>query len=181
MAGRARRSWPTWLLLALCAGCAALTTASAARSVLIVIGVDAVDPALTASARERAASQGATGLIGPLDAGGLRVAEGISLLVSLPAALLCLALLLGVATWRTWALDTVLGVYGITGALLVVFAGAGLVNDAPNAALGLLGGLAALGVAGLAVCPPVRADADRVRIAGEVQERHRLTALRDRS
>ena len=181
MTGRARRSRTTWLLLALCAGSAALTTVSATRSVLVVTGAVAVDPDLVASARDSADGESALGLVGSLDAEGLRVAEGISLLVSLPAALLSLALLLGVATWRSWALDTVLGVYGIVGAVLVIFATAGLAGDAPHAALGLVAGLVAIGMAGLAVCPPVRADADHVRIAAEVRERRRLAALRDRS
>ena len=174
------RSGVTWLLLGLSLAAAGVSMAAAARSLLTVTGVLAVDPALTTSARERAASQGATGLLGPLDADALRIAEGISLLVSLPVAVVSLVLLLGVATWREWALDSVLGVYGIAGVLLVLFSAAGLANDAPNAAAGLLAGLAALAVAALAVCPPVRADADRVRIAGEVRERARLKALRDR-
>ena len=174
-----RRSRATWLLLALVLAGAVLTTAAATRSVLTVTGVLAVDPALTTSARERAASQGATGLLGPLDADALRTAEGISLLVSLPVAVVCLVLVLGLATWRAWALDTVLGVYGLVGALLVLFSAAGLANGAPNAALGVVAGLVALGVAALSVCPPVRADADRVRIAAEVRERQRLKALRD--
>ena len=71
-----------------------------------------------------------------------------------------------------------LGVYGLVGALLVLFSAAGLSNGAPNAAVGLVAGLVAIGVAALAVCPPVRADADRIRIAAEVRERQRLKALR---
>ena len=173
------RSRASWLLLVLVLAGAVLTTIAATRSLLTVSGVLAVDPDLTTSARERAASQGATGLLGPLDSEALRTAEGISLLISLPVAVVCLVLLLGLATWRAWALDSVLGVYGLVGALLVLFSAAGLSNGAPNAAVGLVVGLVALGMAALAVCPPVRADADRIRIAAEVRERQRLKALRE--
>ena len=95
-----RRSRASWLLLTLVLAGAVLTTVAATRSLLTVSGVLAVDPALTTSARERAASQGATGLLGPLDAEALRTAEGISLLISVPVALVCLVLLLGLATWQ---------------------------------------------------------------------------------
>lgn len=61
------------------------------------------------------------GAFGFFDEQGLRVAEGISLLVTLPLALACAVVLTGPAAQREWAREGALGVFGLSGLLLLVF------------------------------------------------------------
>jgi hypothetical protein len=162
---RPARSPATWLLLVLCALATALPALFAASSLLTALGVREVD------AREAALS--GAGLVGVHGAGAVRNAEGLAGVTVGAAALVSLVLLVGVARWKPWAREGTLAVYGLVGAFLCVFAAAGVAGQARNGGLGLLGGLALLLAAGLAVSPPVCEDFDRRRIAAEVRERRR--------
>ena len=108
----------------------------------------------------------------------VRNAELFAALVTIPTAVLAVLLLVGLVTWRVWAREAVLGVFGLSGAVLVLLAGSGMASDAPRAGRGLAGGLLLLAIAGLAVSPRVALDFDRRRIAAEVRERHRRQAER---
>lgn len=171
MPDRPQRSRATWFLLLLAAALTALPMVSVLRSVLVVTGVVELAPGTAARA--------GTGLAGVFDEDALRNAEGIvALLVTGPAAVVGLLVLVGLLTWRSWAREAALGVFGLTGALLCLLSFAGLSEQAPNAPLGLLAGLMLLLAAGLAVSPPVCADFDHKRIADEVRERARRTQER---
>jgi hypothetical protein len=168
---RPQRSGATWSLLLLVAALTALPAVSSVRSALVLTGVLELGPG--AAARSRA------GLAGVYGEQALRNAEGIAaVLVTGPAAVVGLLVLVGLLTWRTWAREAALGVFGLSGALLCVLSFVGLSEQAPNAALGLVAGVLLLVAAGLAVSPPVCADFDRKRIADEVRERARRTQER---
>ncbi len=171
--GNVRRSGATWCLLALTAVLAALPVASAAQSLLRVAGVLDVD-------REAAIRNGlsAVGLFG--DERGLRVAEGFAAGVTVPVSLTALAVLYGLVTWREWAREGALGVFGLVGAGLLVLSLAGATADPPgrNAGWGVLGSLLVLAVAAVAVSPPVRRDWERKQIERQVAERAAATAAR---
>ena len=166
MPDRPRRSPATWSLLLLTAALTALPLVSLLRSTLVLTG--AVDLAPGTAARSRA------GLAGIYGEDALRNAEGVAaLLVTGPATVVGLLVLVGLVTWRGWAREAALGVFGLTGTLLCLLSLVGLSEQAPNAVLGLVGGLLLLVAAGLAVSPPVAGDFDRTRIADEVRERVR--------
>lgn len=168
-----RRSGATWSLLALTAALTALPVASSVQSLLRVQGVLDVD-------REAALRNGlsAVGLYG--DERGLRIAEGWAAAVTIPVALTALAVLYGLATWKEWAREAALGVFGLVGSGLLVLALAGATADPPgrNADWGVLGALLVLAVAALAVAPPVRHDWERKAIERQVAERAAATAAR---
>jgi len=171
--GPVRRSGATWCLLALTAVLTALPVASAVQSLLRVAGVLDVD-------REAAIRNGlsAVGLFG--DERGLRIAEGFAAGVTVPVSLTALAVLYGLVTRREWAREAALGVFGLVGAGLLVLSLAGATADPPgrNAGWGVLGSLLVLGVAALAVSPPVRRDWERKQIERQVAERAAATAAR---
>jgi len=171
--GPVRRSGATWCLLALTAALTALPVASAVQSVLRVVGVLDVD-------REAAIRDGlsAVGLFG--DERGLRVAEGFAAGVTVPVSLTALAVLYGLVTWREWAREAALGVFGLVGAGLLVLSLAGATADPPgrNAGWGVLGSLLVLAAAALAMSPPVRHDWERKAIERQVAERAAATAAR---
>ena len=171
MSDSPRRSTPTWLLLAISAAVAAVTVVSATRSVLTAAGWREVDD-------EELTRAALAGLFGEQQ---VRSAELFVSLVTVPVAVAATLLLLGLLTWRSWAREAVLGVYGLVGALLVVFSAAGLAGEARNAGVGLVVGVLLLAVAALAVSPPVAGDFDRKRIADEVRERKRREQERRRS
>ena len=162
---RPARSPATWLLLLLCTVAAVLPGAFAASSLLTAFGVREVDA--------RAAAQSGAGLVGVHGADAVRNAEGMAGVAVGAVAVVSLVLLLGIARWRTWAREAALAVFGLVGGFLVLFSTAGVASEARNGGLGVIGGLLLLLAAGLAVSPPVCADFDRHRIAGEVRERRR--------
>ena len=162
---RPARSPATRLLLLLAALATALPTVFAVSSLLTALGVREVD------AREAALS--GAGLVGVHGEDAVRNAEGFAGVAVGAVAVVALALLVGLVRWRTWAREATLAVFGLAGALLCLFATAGLAGQARNGGLGLLAGLLLLVTAGLAVSPPVCADFDRSRIAAEVRERRR--------
>ena len=168
-----RRSGATWALLALTAALTALPVASAEQSLLRVTGVLEVD-------REAAIRNGlsAVGLYG--DERGLRIAEGFAAGVTIPVGLTGLAVLYGLATWREWAREAALGVFGLVGAGLLVLSLAGATADPPgrNAWWGVLGSMLVLAVAALAVSPPVRHAWERKAIERQVAARAAATAAR---
>ena len=166
-----RRGPATWWLLVLATLVTALPVASAALSVLRVTGVTSVDVD---------PEEGSYGALGFFDERGLRVAEGISLVATLPVALACLIVLAGLFAWKEWAREGALGVFGLSGLLLVVFSLNGLTQDPPgrHAGWGLLGGLLVLSVAAMALSPGVRRDFERRQIERQVREREALTAAR---
>lgn len=168
---RVRRTPQSWWLLVLAALVTGVLVASAATSALKAAGVLAVDVD---------PQEGSYGAFGFFDERGVRVAEGISLVVTVPAALACVVLLVGLAGRREWAREGALGVFGLSGLLLLVFSLNGLTSDPPgrHAGLGLLASVVVLGVAGLALSPGVRRDVERRTIALQVREREAATAAR---
>lgn len=166
-----RRSPSSWWLLLLASVVTALPVGNAALSALRAAGVleVRVDP-----------EQGSAGAFGFFDEQGLRVAEGLSLLVTLPVAIACLAVLVGLFGQREWAREGALGVFGLSGLLLLVFSVNGLTSEprGEHAGLGLAASLLVLGVAALALSPGVRRDFEQRQIAQQVREREAATAAR---
>ena len=176
--GPVRRSGATWCLLALTAVLTALPVASAVQSLLRVAGVLDVDREAAIRNGLSAVGLSAVGLFG--DERGLRIAEGFAAGVTVPVSLTALAVLYGLVTWREWAREAALGVFGLVGAGLLVLSLAGATADPPgrNTGWGVLGSLLVLGVAALAVSPPVRRDWERKQIERQVAERAAATAAR---
>ena len=168
---RLRRSPATWFLLALAGFLTALPLVSAVTSVLKAAGVLDVD-------REAALRDGLAAVGVFNDERSLRIAEGFAAVVSIPVAITCLIVLLGLLTWREWAREATLGVFGLTGLLLLVFSLNGLSQNGRNAGLGLVVSLLVLGVAALVLSPPVRDDFERRRLQQELRAREALTAAR---
>ena len=170
-ATRLRRSPATWCLLGLAGFLTALPVASAVTSVLKASGYLDVD-------REAALRDGlsAVGLFN--DERSLRIAEGFAAVVSIPVAVTALIVLLGLALWKDWAREAALGVFGLTGLLLLVFSLNGLSQGGRNAGLGTIVSLLVLGVAALVLSPPVRDDFERRRLQKELREREALAAAR---
>ena len=160
---RSARSAATWGLLALLVLATVLPAVSATRSVLTALGV-------RRAGEEELLRAGSFGVHGE-DA--LRNVEGMTALFTGPAAVVGLLLFFGVLTWRTWAREAVLAVLGLVGGLVCLLSLAGVAGGARNGVEGVVAGLVLLGGAALAVSPPVCADFDRHRIAGEVRERRR--------
>ena len=166
MPDRPRRGAATWSLLLLTAALTALPLASVIRSALVATGVRDLAPGTAARSR--------AGLVGIYGEDALRTSEGLAaLLVTGPAAVVGLIVLGGLLTWRGWAREAALGVFGLLGVVVCLFSLTGLAEQGRNAGLGLAGGLLLLLAAGLAVSPPVCADFDARRIAAEVRERRR--------
>jgi hypothetical protein len=163
-----RRSASSWWLLALAALVTALPVGSAVTSTLRVLGVVDVR-------QDRDA-----GTFGFFDEQGLRVAEGISLVLTLPVAVACLSVLAGLALRREWAREGALGVFGLSGLLLLVFSLNGLTQEprGEHADLGLLASLLVLAVAALTLSPGVRRDVEQRAIAQQVREREAAAAAR---
>jgi len=166
-----RRSPASWWLLLLATLVTALPVGNAVLSALRATGVVEVqaDPA-----------EGSAGAFGFFDEQGMRVAEGISLLVTLPLAVACVAVLMGLLAQREWAREGALGVFGLSGLLLLIFSMNGLTSDPPGerAGLGLLASLLVLSVAALALSPGVRRDVEQREIAQQMRERQAATAAR---
>lgn len=168
---RLRRSPATWLLLALATFLTALPVTSAVGSVLKAAGVLDVD--------REAALQDGLAVVGIFnDERSLRIAEGFAAVVSIPVAITCLLVLGGLIAWKEWAREAALGVFGLTGLLLLVFSLNGLSQGARNGGLGLVVSLLVLGVAGLVLTPGVREDFERRRLQRELREREAATAAR---
>ena len=169
---RLRRSPATWWLLVLATVVTAAPVASAVSSVLKAAGVVGVD--------EDAVTDGGLGALGFFDERGVRIAEGLAAVVSIPVALTCLVVLVGLATWREWAREGALGVFGLAGALLMILSLNGLTFDPPprHAGVGVLGSLLVLGVAALVLTPGVRNDFEARRLKKELQAREAATAAR---
>ena len=166
-----RRSPSSWWLLVLATLVTALPVGNAVLSALRAAGVVEVevDP-----------DEGSAGAFGFFDEQGLRVAEGLSLLVTLPIAIACLVVLAGLFAQREWAREGALGVFGLSGLLLLVFSLNGLTSEprGENADLGLAASLLVLTVAVLAVSPGVRRDFEQRQIAQQVREREAAAAAR---
>lgn len=169
---RLGRSAATWSLLALATLVTGLPVVSAVSSALKAAGVLAVD--------RSASTQDGAGTLGFFDERSLRVAEGFAAVVSIPVALTCLVVLAGLLTWRDWAREATLGVFGLTGALLLIFSLNGLTFDPPprHAGIGVLGSLLVLGVAALALTPGVRKDFEARRLQTELRAREAAAAAR---
>ena len=169
---RLRRSPASWCLLALATAVTAMPVTSATLSVLRAAGVIGVDRAVV--------TEEGFGSLGFFDERGLRVAEGMAAVISVPVAITCLLVLLGILTWREWAREAALGVFGLSGALLLIFSLNGLTFDPPprHAGLGVLASLLVLGVAALVLSPGVRKDFEARRLQKELREREAATAAR---
>ena len=169
---RLGRSGASWALLAVATVVTAIPVVSAVLSVLKAAGIVAVD--------DDAVTSGGVGSLGFFDERGLRVAEGLAAVVSVPVAISCLLVLIGLARWREWAREAALGVFGLTGALLLVFSLNGLTFDPPAryAGVGVVASLLVLSVAALVLAPGVRHDFDARRLQKELREREAATAAR---
>lgn len=169
---RLRRSPTTWSLLGLAALVSALPVASAVSSVLKAAGVlDVADD--TTDARR-------LGALGFFDERGIRIAEGMAAVVSVPMAITCVLVLTGLALWKDWAREAALGVFGLTGAFLLLLSLNGLTFDPrPRyAGLGVLVSLLVCAVAALTLAPGVRNDFEARRLQRELREREAATAAR---
>lgn len=169
---RLGRSGATWSLLALTSIVTALAVFGVAQSLLKASGIMAVTA-------EDALESG-VGQYGFFGARGLRIAEGISTVVTLPIAVACLLVLVSLASFRPWAREGALGVFGLGGAWLLTFSVSGVAQDPSNARSlrGLALSLAVLAVAALVLTPGVRDDFDARRIQKELREREVATAAR---
>lgn len=169
---RLRRSPATWSLLALAALVSAMPVASAVSSVLKAAGVLGVADD-TADARR-------LGALGFFDERGIRIAEGMAAVVSVPMAITCVLVLTGLVLWKDWAREAALGVFGLTGAFLLLLSLNGLTFDPrPRyAGLGVLVSLLVCGVAALTLAPGVRNDFEARRLQRELREREAATAAR---
>lgn len=167
-----RRSGATWSLLALTALVTAMPVYSAVSSVLKAAGVIGVDPDVTVTE--------GFGTAGFFDERGIRVAEGLAAVVSIPVAVTCVLVLLGLVFWRDWAREAALGVFGLIGAFLLILSLNGLTFDPPPRYAGLGVGLSLLvvGVAALVLSPGVRKDFEARRLQKELREREAAVAAR---
>ena len=169
---RLRRGGATWTLLALTGLVTAMPVYSAVTSVLKAGGVIEVDP-------DDTVTEG-FGTAGFFDERGLRVAEGLAAVVSIPVAVTCVLVLLGLAFWKDWAREAALGVFGLVGAFLLILSLNGLTFDPPPryAGLGVLLSLLVLAVPALVLTPGVRRDFEARRLQKELREREAATAAR---
>lgn len=169
---RLRRSPATWSLLGLAALVSAMPVASAVSSVLKAAGVLGVADD-TADARR-------LGSLGFFDERGIRIAEGMAAVVSVPMAITCVLVLSGLVLWKDWAREAALGVFGLTGAFLLLLSLNGLTFDPrPRyAGLGVLISLLVCAVAALTLAPGVRNDFEARRLQRELRAREAATAAR---
>lgn len=169
---RLRRSPATWLLLGLATLVSAMPVGSAVSSVLKAAGILGVADD-TDDARR-------LGALGFFDERGIRIAEGMAAVVSVPIAITCVLVLIGLVLWKDWAREAVLGVFGLTGAFLLILSLNGLTFDPRprNAGLGVLVSLLVCAVAALTLAPGVRNDFEARRLQRELREREAATAAR---
>lgn len=158
---RVRRHTVTWAVTALVAVAAAVPLAVGVRALLRATGLVGID--------QFAEIQDGAGAMGLFSAEALRVAEGLTAAVGLGVGILCLVLTLGLSRLRAWAREGVMGVFGLGGGAVVLLALSGLDQGGPNAAEGLVSGVALLAVAALAASP---------QCARDVRRRERLRAQR---
>ena len=169
---RLGRSGATWWLLALTSLITAIAVLGVVQSLLKASGI------ISVTAQD--AFESGIGRYGFFGARGLRIAEGVSLVMSLPIAVTCLLVLVGLARFQPWAREGALGVFGLGGALLLIFSLSGVAQDPSNAqsVRGLALSVAVIAVAALVLTPGVRDDFDRRRIQMELREREAATATR---
>lgn len=169
---RLRRSPATWSLLGLATLVSALPVASALSSVLKAAGLLSV-AGDNADARE-------LGALGFFDERGIRVAEGMAAVVSVPMAITCVLVVIGLLLWKDWAREAALGVFGLTGAFLLLLSLNGLTFDPrPRyAGLGVLVSVLVCAVAAMTLAPGVRNDFEARRLQRELREREAATAAR---
>lgn len=159
------RTPATWGVVGIAGLVTVALCAYVTRSVLTATGVLAVDPDVT-TGREAAA-------LGLDDAQAVRAAEGLSTVLTVPAALVCLVLLVGLLRWRPWAREALGGVFGLVGGLLCLFGLGGLTGGAAAGVPVLAAGLLLLAAVGLAVSRPVREDFARREVFAQFRERRR--------
>lgn len=169
---RLRRSPATWSLLGLATLVSAMPVGSALSSVLKAAGLLSV-AGDNAAARE-------LGALGFFDERGIRVAEGMAAVVSVPVAITCVLVVIGLVLWKDWAREAALGVFGLTGAFLLLLSLNGLTFDPrPRyAGLGVLVSVLVCAVAAMTLAPGVRNDFEARRLQRELREREAATAAR---
>ena len=169
---RLRRSPATWSLLGLATLVSAMPVTSAVVSVLKAAGAVGVADD-TVDARR-------LGALGFFDERGIRIAEGMAAVVSVPVAVTCVLVLIGLLMWKDWAREAALGVFGLSGAFLLLLSLNGLTFDPrPRyAGLGVLLSLLVCAVAALTLAPGVRNDFEARRLQRELREREAATAAR---
>lgn len=169
---RLRRGPATWSLLGLATLVSAMPVASAVVSVLKAAGVVGV--------ADDSADARRLGALGFFDERGIRVAEGMAAIVSVPVAITCVLVVTGLLLWKEWAREAALGVFGLTGAFLLLLSLNGLTFDPrPRyAGLGVLLSLLVCAVAALTLAPGVRNDFEARRLQRELREREAATAAR---
>ena len=170
-ASRFGRSASTWWLLAL----TSLVTAGAT----FIVFQSALKAAGVLTVTDEDALESGVGRYGFFGARGLRIVEGISMVVTLPIALAFVIVLVGLAMFRAWAREAALGVFGLGGSLLLIFSLAGVTQDPDWRSLrGLALSLTVLAVAVLVLTPGVRDDFEARRLQKELREREAATAAR---
>jgi len=150
---RANRHALTWIVTAGVAVAAAVPLAVGTGALLRATGVVGID--------QVAEVQGGAGAMGLFTVEALRVAEGLTAAVGLGVGMLCLVLTLGLYRLRAWAREGVMGVFGLGGGAVVLLSLSGLDQGGPNAASGLVGGVALLAVAALTASPQCARDVRR--------------------
>lgn len=168
---RVRRHSLTWTVTALVAVAAAVPLVTGTRALLRATGVVGIDQVVEV--------RGGAGGMGLFSAEALRMAEGLAAAVDLGVGTLCLVLTIGLYLLRAWAREGVMGLFGLGGVAVVLLSLSGLGQGGPNAAAGLVGGVALLAVAGMAASPQCGRDVRR----REKERAHRREAeyLRRRS
>ncbi|HZI96052.1 MAG TPA: hypothetical protein VFD41_00850 [Actinomycetales bacterium] len=149
----APRQGATWTVLTFSALATAVALYAGVRALLRAAGVIEID--LFAEV------QGGAGAVGVFDEQQLRNSEGMFALIVLGVALVCLILTVGLATFRSWAREGAMGMFGIGGLAIGLLSFSGLSQGAPNAPMGLLAGVVLLVVAGLVASPSCARDWDR--------------------
>lgn len=169
---RLTRSGATWSLLGLATVVTAMPVWSAVTSVLKAAGVITVEAEAVVDEN--------LGTFGFFDERGIRVAEGMAAIVSIPVAVSCLIVLLGLVRWKEWAREAALGVFGLIGAFLLILSVNGLTFDPPPryAGIGVVLSLLVVGVAALSLAPGVREDFEARRLQKALREREAATAAR---
>ena len=152
----ARRRGATWTVLVFSTATTAFALLVGVRALLRAAGVVGIDVA--------AEVQGGAGSAGIFDEEQIRNTDGMFAMIILGVALACLVLTVGLATFRPWAREGALGLFGLGGLALGLLSFSGLGRGAPNAPLGLALGITLLAVAALVATPACAGDFHRAAL-----------------
>lgn len=126
------------------------------------------------------ALESGVGRYGFFGARGLRIVEGLNLVATLPIAVSCLVLLMGLVMFRPWAREGALGLFGLGGSFLLIFSLSGVMQDPSSWRVqrGLALSLTVVATAALVLSPGVRNDFEARRLQKELRAREAATAAR---